>query len=507
MTAESAVQGQSPIALPGSARVAPLRERLAARYPLLYVIHGDERDTLRLLRDAAAQTGLRLQGQSFGNQDPVETAALAIRALAEGTDSTLLVLPLGHILLRNSGFARLLAERLPDIERHGHVLALLAPVRVPCPELERDRVVLTVSLPGPDELEPMVAAAFRSASGHLDAVLVQCGVQALRGLTLAQARRALRRVRLLGLLGSPAIAALQGEKRDLVAAGGVLEVIDDVPPAADIGGLEVLKSWLARRRLALTPEARAFGLPEPRGVLVVGVQGCGKSMIAKASAAELGVPLVRLDLGRLYTAERSPDENLREALLVAEAMAPAVLWLDEIDKAFAGASSEAGARVLGSFLTWLGEQRAGVFVAATANRIEHLPPELLRKGRFDDTFFVDLPDQAVRADIFAIHLRRSGRDPAAFDLQRLAVVAERLTGAEIEQAVVEALAIAFAENRQLVEADVTGAVAKTVPFVETYEPQVKALREWARRRCRAAAPDRSLRELYLSAGALPPTRP
>jgi SpoVK/Ycf46/Vps4 family AAA+-type ATPase len=182
-------------------------------------------------------------------------------------------------------------------------------------------------------------------------------------------------------------------------------------------------------------------------------------------------------------------------------MAPAVLWLDEIDKAFADTGSEAAGRVLGSFLTWLGEQRSGVFVAATANRIEHLPPELLRKGRFDETFFVDLPDLAVRADIFAIHLRKSGRDPNGFDLQKLGLSADRLTGAEIEQAVTEALAIAFAEGRELAEADVHGALAKTVPFVETYEAQVKALRDWARRRCRSAAPDRSLRELYLSASA------
>lgn len=485
-------------------RTGPLRERLQARYPLLYLVHADERDTLGLLTQACEQAGLKLEALQLGRHEPVAACADAIAALTQRTEPTLLALPLGHQLLRDAGFTRFLAERLAEIERHGHVLALLAPVRVPCPELERDRVVLTVPLPGPAELEPMAAAALREADGRLDPQLMQRGIQALRGLTQAQARRALRRVRQAGLRGEGAIAALQAEKRDLVAAGGILEVIDVLPGMADVGGVEVLKAWLERRRLALTREARAFGLPEPRGVLVVGVQGCGKSLIAKASAIALGIPLVRLDLGRLYTAERSPDENLREALLVAEAMAPAVLWLDEIDKAFADTGSDAAARVLGSFLTWLGEQRSGVFVAATANRIEHLPPELLRKGRFDETFFVDLPDLTVRADIFAIHLRKSGRDPNAFDLQKLGQAADRLTGAEIEQAVTEALAIAFAEGRQMTEADLHGALAKTVPFVETYEAQVKALRDWARRRCRSATPDRSLRELYLSASL--PTR-
>ncbi len=485
-------------------RTGPLRERLAARYPLLYLVHADERDTLRLLADAAASTGLRLDAPQIGRQDPVTAAADAIMQLADRQEPVLLALPLGHLLLRDAGLTRLLAERLAETERQGHVIALLAPVRVACPELERDRVVMTVPLPGPGELEPMAAAALRAADGALDGDLLQRGVQALRGLTHAQARRSLRRVRQGGLQGAQAIAALQAEKRDLVAAGGVLEIIEMMPALAEVGGLEVLKSWLQRRRLALTREARAFGLPEPRGVLVVGVQGCGKSMIAKASAVALGVPLVRLDLGRLYTAERSPDENLREALMVAEAMAPVVLWLDEIDKAFADTASEAGGRVLASFLTWMGEARPGVFVAATANRIEHLPPELLRKGRFDETFFVDLPDLGVRADIFAIHLRKSGREPNRFDLQALALAAERLTGAEIEQTVTEALAVAFAEARELTEADLTATLSKTVPFVETYEAQVKALRDWARRRCRSAAPDRSLRELYLSANSPAP---
>jgi len=483
-------------------RAADLQGRLEARYPLLYITHNDERDTVRLLGEAAAAVPIPIEVISCGRADVTDVAVTALEQMLGRSDSTLLVLPLGHRLLREPRIVRQLAENLTQLELRGHVVALLAPLTVPCPELARDLVHLQIPLPLAAELKPLVSAAFRSQTGEIDRALVTAATQAIQGLTLAQARRALRRVRRANLSPAAAVAELQAEKRDLVAAGGTLEIVDALPALDAVGGLDVLKEWLLRRRKALTPEARTFGLPVPRGMLVVGIQGCGKSLIAKASAAALGLPLVRLDLGRLYTSTQEPDENLRDALQVAEAMAPVVLWLDEIDKAFAhGASggSEAGSRIFGSFLTWLGEQRAGVFVAATANRIEHLPAELMRKGRFDDTFFVDLPDLAVRAEILSIHLQASGRDPRHFDLDRLAHSAERLTGAEIEQAVVEALAIAFSDGRELENGDLQDVLSNTVPFVETYEQQVKDLREWARRRCRPATRDRSLRELYLSA--------
>ena len=488
-------------------RLPALRQRLRARYPLLQLVAADERDALRLLETAAAEVGLPLRVVHYGASEPMPTALAGLAALVQATQPSLLVLPDGHRLLRQPGLARAVVEALTDLERVGHVVVFLTPVPVACLELHRDLVTLTVPLPGQMELEPLARAALSDGQGRVAPALLQASVQALRGMTQAQARRALRRVRQEGLQAQAA-AVLQDEKRDLVASGGLLEIIEAVPHLDAVGGLDDLKAWLLRRRKALEPEARAFGLPPPRGVLVVGVQGCGKSLVCKASAAALGVPLVRLDLGRLHTSATVPDENLRHALAVAEAMAPCVLWLDEIDKAFAHAltgASEAGARLLGSLLTWLGEQQAGVFVAATANRVDHLPAELLRKGRFDETFFVDLPDATVRAEILALHLKKSGRDPAAFAIETLAKAADRLTGAEIEQAIVEALAHAYAEARPLAEADVQAALSKTVPLVETYEPQVKALREWARRRCRPAARDRSLRDLY--AAALVPASP
>ncbi len=477
---------------------AAVAERLAARYPLLSFVAADLTDAQRTLIAAAAHSGLAAEVLKVGRQPLEEVAAQAIASLDKRDRPTLLLVPDGHKLWTSQMFVRLLAEKLEDIERGNHVIGLLAPVDVPCPELARERVVLYLPLPGPEVLKALCVAALRGMPMAGDPSLIDAAAQALAGLGLGQARRALRRARISA--GDPAatLALLQAEKRDLVAAEGVLEVIDQVPTLAEVGGLEALKAWLLRRKRALEPAAQAFGLPKPKGVLVIGVQGCGKSLVAKATASALGVPLARLDLGRLYAAGGAPDEPLRRALQIAEAMAPSVLWLDEIDKAFATAASspsEAGGRLLGTMLTWLGEQR-GVFVAATANRVDHLPAELLRKGRFDETFFVDTPDPHVRREILAICLARSGRRPQDFDLDKLAQLADRLTGAEVEQGVIEALAQCWSDNRQLTTEDIGSALSKTVPFVETYEPQVKALREWARKRCRSAGTDRSLRDLF-----------
>ncbi|MSP90807.1 MAG: AAA family ATPase [Myxococcales bacterium] len=484
-------------------RATPLRDRLRARYPLVGVLHSDERDAVRVLGVAAQGSPLTVQVATFGALEPAGVARELLERLVQQERPTVLALPQADRLLGDAGFARLLLEHLDAIERAGHAVVLLAARPWPPTDLDRDLAVVELPLPGPPELAPLAQAAFAGAdAGHTDAA-----VAALAGLTLGQARRALKRVRQAGLAGPVAVAELQHEKRDLVARSSVLEVVDDVPQLDRVGGLDALKAWLLRRREALTPAARAYGLPPPRGAFMVGVQGCGKSLIAKASAGALGLPLARLDLARLYAEHGSPDEHLRRALQVAEAMAPCVLWIDEIDKAFAtvgDAPSESGARLFGALLTWLDRPRPGVFVAATANRADHLPAELLRKGRFDETFFVDLPDRRVREEIVAIHLRASGRAAADFDTGRLADAADKLTGAEVAEALVEALAVAFSEGRALTTDDVEAVLSKSVPLVETYAEQVRALRDWARRRCRPAAFDRSLHDLYHAARAHEP---
>ena len=285
-----------------------------------------------------------------------------------------------------------------------------------------------------------------------------------------------------------------GEKKQIIRRNGILEFYEAQEDLADVGGLDALKAWLRRRREAFTEDARAYGLPVPRGILLLGVQGCGKSLVAKAISREWGMPLLRLDVGRVFGKYIGESEAaIRRVVQTAEAAAPAILWIDEIEKGFAGTASDAhdtgvGARVLGTFLTWLQEKTQPVFVFATANQIRSLPPELLRKGRFDELFFVDLPGKTERAEIFAVHLRKCGRDPAGFDLPALAARAEGYTGAEIEQIVHEALYAGYAAGRRPVtQEDLLHAAGEVVPIAVTMKEAIGAMRHWATSRARLAA--------------------
>jgi SpoVK/Ycf46/Vps4 family AAA+-type ATPase len=290
------------------------------------------------------------------------------------------------------------------------------------------------------------------------------------------------------------------EKKRLLARDLGLELVEAVETAQDLGGLHAFKGWLEERALAFAPGAAAYGLPAPRGVLLVGVQGCGKSLAAKASAAQLKVPLLRLDLPRVLGREGA-EESLAQALEAAEAIAPVALWVDEIEKGFAGSAPGQGgearaARLLGSFSTWLQERRGSVFVVATANDVTRLPPELLRRGRFDELFFVDLPDLEARRDILALHLRRRGRDPAVLDLAAISEQCGDYSGAELEQVVVGALHRAYALSRDLETADLRRVAQDLVPLFRTYEEQIKGLREWARGRARVAGRSGAVVDLF-----------
>lgn len=280
----------------------------------------------------------------------------------------------------------------------------------------------------------------------------------------------------------------------MIRKSGLLEYYPTDEKLQNVGGLDLLKTWLARRGAAFSEAARRFGLPEPKGLLLLGVQGCGKSLTAKAIAAQWRLPLLRLDMGRIFSGlVGSSEENLRRAIGVAESVAPVVLWIDEIEKGLAGIQSSGfsdggvTARVAGTLLTWLQEKTAPVFVVATANRIEQLPPELLRKGRFDDIFFIDLPSLLERREIFEIHVRRRGRDPALHDLDALARRAAGFSGAEIEQAIVSALYDAFAEGKDLAPTHLERAVGEALPLSTTMREEIARVRDWARTRTRAAS--------------------
>ncbi len=315
-------------------------------------------------------------------------------------------------------------------------------------------------------------------------------VRNLRGLTRRQAARIIRdAVAADQRFRDDDINVIIANKRRMIQQGGLLEYIQTPLDLSEIGGMNRLKTWLHQRQDVFSAEAQAFGLVAPKGVLMLGVQGAGKSLCAKAIATAWHQPLLRLDPGTLYASFIGESErNLRDALRQTEMMAPVILWVDEIEKAFASAASRSAdgglsQRMFGTLLTWLQEHEAPVFTVATANDIEALPPELLRKGRFDEIFFVDLPTPPVRQQIFAIHLRKRGRDPEKFDLAALSEASQGYSGSEIEQAVTSALHTAYADRTELDTERLIAALRASPPLSVTMAEKVCALREWGKGRC------------------------
>jgi len=356
------------------------------------------------------------------------------------------------------------------------------------------RMSARFNLPLPDvaeirEIFKEEAQLWQRTEGHGplkgDQQAVELIVQYLAGMCEEDARRLIREaIRIDEQINFDDVRRILKFKRDALGEGGLLEFEMDSGNMTDIGGLGGLKRWLDRRRIAFTGDAAKLGVDPPKGVLLLGVQGAGKSLAAKAIAGSWNVPLMRLDFAVLYNKFHGESErNLREALKQAEAMAPCVLWIDEIEKGLAsnGGESDGGVsrRMLGTVLTWMTERTAKVFLVATANDVMQLPPELLRKGRMDEIFFVDLPDVATRADIFRIHLKKRKLDPAKFDLAQLAVTADGFSGAEIEQAIVAAIYEALAVKQPLSTQHVLGEIAHTQPLSVVMAEKVSALRQWA----------------------------
>jgi MoxR-like ATPase len=365
-------------------------------------------------------------------------------------------------------------------------------------EVRRLTVPVAVGWPEETELEEIVRTTFqevqrrspRQVESKLTKRELEVLVQTLRGLTSAEAARvvtgAIRDDNVLDMSDLPRVVEA---KRNLLGTTGCLESIAaDVSPD-EIGGLGNLKRWLNTRRGGYSSRAREFGLDVPRGILLLGVQGCGKSLCAKVVASAWRMPLMRMDPGVLYQKYIGESEaRLREALQQAESMSPMVLWIDEIEKAFASASSDSAdgglsQRMFGTLLSWMQDHRAPIFLIATANNLSQLPPELMRKGRFDEIFFVDLPGPKERDTIFAIHLKKRNRDKNNFDLARLTAVSEGLSGAEIEQAVISGLYSAFSEKSECTTEHVLSAIQATQPLSVVMREHVERLRTWANGRC------------------------
>ena len=415
----------------------------------------------------------------------------ALRYLRSGGEAGVYLLLDFHPYLAEPLHVRLLKEIAQSYGERPRTLVLVSHALEAPPELRHLCVRCDLRLPDRNRILTLIreeAQAWKQSGGggvRAAREAVEQLAQNLLGVTESDARRLIRNaIRNDGAITVDDVAEVKRAKYELLSPGGLISFEYDTRSFADVAGLANLKTWVDRRRAPFLDPARIQDFP--RGILLLGVQGGGKSLAAKAVAGRFGVPLLRLDFGTLYDKYIGETEkNLRKALATADQMAPCCLWVDEIEKGIATGSEDEGVgrRVLGTLLTWMAERNTRVFLVATANDITRLPPELVRKGRIDELFFVDLPDAAVRAEAFAIHLRNRGLDPAGFDLPRLAQASEGFTGAGIEQAVVSALYAVEAGKRTPDTCALLDELGRTQPLSVVMAEQIEALRDWARERC------------------------
>jgi len=476
---------------------------IRAGYPGIYIVSSEETRIEGEIKSVAQELSYGLfawsiteglvdtaDGKDQEGQDPQE---MLLKVL-ELPENTIVLLRDFHLFMENPN--PVLFRTLKDVLRvgktKGKTLIVLACRQVLPPELERDFVVVEFALPGRAELGVVldnIAESARKAKpkGEKREHLLDSAC----GLTSTEAENAYA----LSLIESGELCAAVAarEKALAVKKNGLLEIHAMSKSLDDIGGLDMLKGWLRQRKDAFGPKAREYGLPSPKGLLIIGIPGTGKSLTAKATASVFQRPLLKLDAGRLFGGLVGQSEgNLRSAIQTAEAIAPSVLWIDEIEKGFAGSkssgSSDGGtsSRVFGAFVSWMQERTAPVFVVATANDVTQLPPEFLRKGRWDEQFFVDLPNREEREAIWRIQIAKYGRKPERFDVAQLAKSTDGLTGAEIEQAFVDALYAAFSTGKEPTDAQITKVLEDTVPLSKLMGEQIATLRKWAKGRARPA---------------------
>jgi hypothetical protein len=489
-----------------STPAADLEILLASRVALVAIESREEARVMDLVRTASLKA---LRGRNWGvfqwtvtegllradvdlggAQRTLADPAQLIRHLKATTMPGIYVLLDFHPYLENPLFVRTLKDVAQSYHQCARTVVLIShELKLP-QELEHLAQRFVVALPGKNERHGIVMRMAREWTLHhrtqpkIDVNIVERLVDNLAGLPQHDVERLARQAIFNdGALSESDLKPLLEAKYQLLNRGGTLSYEPDTARFADVGGMKNLRKWILSRKAAF--DGSAPGLDAPKGVMLLGVQGCGKSLAARAAAGGLGVPLVRLDFGALYSKWHGESEkNLRESLTSAEALAPCVLWLDEIEKALASGDGDSGTsrRVLGAFLTWLAEQRSRVFIVATANDITALPPELVRKGRFDEIFFVDLPAPAARGEIFGIHSKKRGITLGPNDTQVLVARSEGFSGAEIEQAVVSALYSAHAANVAVTARHIAQELEATRPLSVVMGEKIAELRDWARER-------------------------
>jgi len=492
---------------------------IRARYPIIYVISWEEERVEQCLRKIAEKRNKQLfvwtitQGilksgtppqRAKSGGDSTAAPLAALDAVINQVDPAIYLFKDFHHFMEDERCNLSVIRRMRDVSYHLRdtykTIIIVSPIMAIAPELAKDVTLVEFGLPRPKELnlllERIIEDVKDNPNVHIDLPPDDRErlLHAARGLTLKEAENVFAKTLVLaGKLDADDVSVVFSEKQQIIKKSGLLEYYETRDNFNNVAGLENLKEWLVKRRIAFTDRAAKFGLTPPRGVMLLGVQGCGKSLCAKAAASLWNVPLLRFDLGRMFSSlVGSSEENVRMAIQTAESVAPAILWIDEIDKALAGATAASGSdagtasRVFGTILTWLSEKTSAVFVICTANDISHLPPELLRKGRLDEIFFVDLPTIQERIEIFRIHLKKRGRDPARFELDPLVRLSDGFSGAEIEEAIVSALFDAFSKQEELHTEHIKTSLAETVPLSKTMSEEINRLKSWANGRARAA---------------------
>jgi SpoVK/Ycf46/Vps4 family AAA+-type ATPase len=485
---------------------------IRAKYPIVYVVTWEERRVEEAVKAIADKLSrklhtwsvtqgmkppvIRTTGPSKPSTLPSELEALAL--VHEAEEFTVFLLKDFHAYMKDSRVVRLLRDLAARLRGRAQTLFIISPVMSLPTELEKDITVIEFPLPSSKEIEQQLDDVIKAMKDNkavdvtLEKDMRELIVHSAQGLTRDEIESALARS--LVEQKKLSVDTIIEEKKQIVRKTGMLEFYPADKSLKDVGGLELIKEWLENRSKSFTDAAREFGIPSPRGILLLGVQGCGKSLTAKAIAATWNLPMLKMDVGRIFGSYVGQSEqNMRRAISIAESLAPCVLWMDEMEKGFAGVSgggvSDSGttARVFATFLTWMQEKTKPVFLVATANDVSALPPELLRKGRFDEIFFIDLPDLEDRKDIFKIHLKKRNRNPAKFKVPDLAKASVGYSGAEIEQLIVAALNVAFDLGREMTTKDILDEIERQVPLSRMMAEEIAELRNWARLRARPSS--------------------
>lgn len=472
---------------------------LKARYSLLYIATTEEERLEYNIRLSIKDSSLTriiyswdfIDGylgnpsdNGFGARNPLQALELIEKLTPDSP--AVFILKDFHLFLNDISVARKLKNIIRLIKNQPKTIIIVAS-EVTIPDSLKDLItVLEFKLPQPLEIKRELIRVQESLGHSLPDTSLDILVRSCQGLSLERIRKVLSKIiATYKEINIESLDIIFVEKRQIISQTKILEFCSSTEKMSDVGGLENLKKWLKKRVGALSKKAEDYGLPMPRGLFLVGIQGTGKSLTAKAIANEWGLPLLRLDVGKLFGGVIGESESkMRQMIQLSEAISPCILWIDEIDKAFAGSDSRTDSgttnRVLATFITWLSEKKSSVFVVATANNIYSLPSEIIRKGRFDEIFFIGLPSFEEKKSIFKVHLSKlRPKSWGTYDLDLLSNLAKKFSGAEIEEVIIESMHTAFSENREFTLNDITDSINQFVPLAYTNQEKIDSLQEWA----------------------------